>query len=305
MNNAPTPPAAVLAASPAPPAAPKPVPIHAEHLPAVGAFLHENLNRRFSAQRWIESLTHPWAADAPNFGMQLLEDGRIVGVFCAIYSDQVIRGQVERFCNPHSWCVLESHRRHSIGLILQIIRQPGYHFTMFTPNPKVAEVFRGLKFKELDNRMLLYPNLPSWQAVRTGSFAVSAPAAIEAHLSGQPLAEYLAHRSIPWLRFAAFGDGQDACLAIYKPVRVKRLPVAWVMHVSSSAAFERLGCLLRQHLLLRHGFLGMRIEARWLSAAAEHSAHTMASRQPKLFLSNSLAQSDIQDVYSELMSLDV
>jgi hypothetical protein len=305
MNNAPTPPAAVLAASPAPPAAPKPVPIHAEHLPAVGAFLHENLNRRFSAQRWIESLTHPWAADAPNFGMQLLEDGRIVGVFCAIYSDQVIRGQVERFCNPHSWCVLESHRRHSIGLILQIIRQPGYHFTMFTPNPKVAEVFRGLKFKELDNRMLLYPNLPSWQAVRTGSFAVSAPAAIEAHLSGQPLAEYLAHRSIPWLRFAAFGDGQDACLAIYKPVRVKRLPVAWVMHVSSGAAFERLGCLLRQHLLLRHGFLGMRIESRWLSSGAARGAHTMHRRQPKLYMSKTLGQAEIHDVYSELMSLDV
>lgn len=286
-------------------AAPKPVPIHAEHLPAVGAFLHENLNNKFSAQRWVESLTHPWAANAPNYGMQLLEDGRIVGVFCAIYSDQVIKGQIERFCNPHSWCVLESHRRHSIGLILQIIRQPGYHFTMFTPNPKVAEVFRGLKFKELDNRMLLYPNLPSVQALRPGSFAVSAHADIEARLSGQALAEYTAHRSIPWLRFAAFGDAKETCLAIYKPVRVKRLPVAWVMHVSSSAAFERLGGLLRQHLLLRHGFVSMRIESRWLSPGAARGAHTLHRRQPKLYMSKTLAQADIHDVYSELMSLDV
>ena len=299
-------------AAPAPaathaPAAPpvKTLPIQAEHLPAVGAFLHENLNARFSAQRWIESLTHPWAAEVPNYGMQLLEGGRIVGVFCAIYSDQVIRGQVERFCNPHSWCVLESHRRHSIGLILQIIRQPGYHFTMFTPNPKVAEVFRGLKFKDLDKHMLLYPNLPTWQALRPGSFAVSAPQQIEARLSGQALAEYQAHRSIPWLRFAAFGDKQDACLAIYKPVRVKRLPVAWVMHLSRSDTFERLGGLLRQHLLLRHGFAGMRAEARWFSPAAARGAHTMERQQPKLFMSKTLAEADIHDVYSELMSLDV
>lgn len=286
-------------------AAPKVSPILAEHLPEVGDFLHENLNRRFTAQRWIASLTHPWATAAPNYGMQLRDGERLVGVFCAIYSDQVVDGREERFCNPHSWCVLESHRRHGIGLILQIIRQPGYHFTMFTPNPKVTEVFRGLKFKDLDDRLLVYPNLPSWQALRGGHFASSDPAQIAARLQGTALAEYEAHRNIPWLRFAAFGRDGDACLAIYKPVRLKRLPCAWVMHISSADGFERHGALLRHHLLLRHGFAGMRIEQRWLVPGARPLALRMQRRQPKLFMSKTLGDAAIRDVYSELMSLDV
>lgn len=285
--------------------APKVSPIMAEHLPAVGAFLHEHLNRRFSAQRWIESLTHPWAATAPNFGMQLRDGEHLVGVFCAIYSDQIVQGREERFCNPHSWCVLESHRRHGIGLILQIIRQPGYHFTMFTPNPKVAEVFRGLKFKDLDAGLLVYPNLPSWQALRGEHFAVSEPAQIATRLRGVALAEYEAHRSIPWLRFAAFGSADAACLAIYKPVTLKRLPCAWVMHVSDPTLFARHGGLLRHHLLLRHGFASMRIEERWLAAPPPRGGLRMRRRQPKLYLSKTLSDADIRDVYSELMSLDV
>jgi hypothetical protein len=280
-------------------------PIRPEHLPEVGAFLHENLNQRFAAERWIGSLTHRWAASPPNHGMQLHDRDRLVGVFCAIYSDQVIHGRAERFCNPHSWCVLESHRRYGIGLVLHLIRQPGYHFTMFTPNPKVTEVFRGLKFKDLDDRLRLYPNLPAWQVLRKGCFAVSHPAQIAACLSDTTRAEYEAHREIPWLRFAAFGIPGDACLAIYKPMRIKRLPVAWVMHVSSADTFARYGSMLRHHLLLRHGFAGMRIEQRWLLSSTRGWSLSMRRRQPKLYLSKTLADADIRDVYSELMALDV
>lgn len=287
-----------------PAAAPKVSSITVEHLAEVGVFLHENLNRRFTPQRWVESVSHAWAARAPNYGMQLRDGQRLVGVFLAIYSDQVINGSSERFCNPHSWCVLESHRRHGIGLVLQLVRQTGYHFTMFTPNPKVTEVFRGLKFKDLDNWVFVYPNLPSWRSLLAGSFAVSKPEQIAAHLSGTSLAEYHAHRNIPWLRFAAFGDAGRACLVIYKPIRLKRLPVAWLMHVSDPTLFATHGGVLRQHLLLQ-GFAALRVEERWLPPARGGLALRMQRGQPKLFMSKTLDQKHIRDVYSELMSLDV
>ncbi len=279
-------------------------PINEEHLEEIGRFLHENLNRHFSPERWIQSLTHPWAQSRPNFGMQLRNEGMLVGVFCAIYSDQVIDGRVERFCNPHSWCVLDAYRRHSIGLVLQIIKQGGYHFTMFTPNPKVTEVFRGLKFKDLDARQFVMPNFPSLHAWRKGSFVESRPGRIGSRLNEHAKAEYEAHRDIPWLNFVAFGAQSDACLAIFKSARWKRMPSAWIMHVSDPRAFIRHGHLLRSHLLLRRGILTSRIEARWLQEAP--SIYLKARRtQPKLFLSATLDQAEIRDVYSELMALDV
>ncbi len=283
---------------------PKVSPILGQHLGEVGRFLNEHMNREFSPQRWVESVTHRWAVEVPNYGMQLRDGDRLVGVLLATYSDQLIAGRVEHFCNPHSWCVLESYRRHGIGLVLQLVRQAGYHYTMFTPNPKVTEVFRGLKFKELNARLRVFPNLPTWRTLRPGSFAVSEPEQISFHLRGTALAEHEAHCHIPWLRFAAFGDAERACLAIYKPVRLKRIPVAWVMHLSDSAVFVSLGALLRQHLLGK-GFAGMRIEERWLPPGGTGISLRMERSQPKLFMSKTLSEAQIRDAYSELMSLDV
>ncbi len=283
---------------------PKVSPISAENLWEVGTFLQEHLNHRFSPERWVESVTHRWAADVPNYGMQLRDADCLVGVLLAIYSDQVINGHPERFCNPHSWCVLESHRRHAIRLVLQLVGQPGYHYTMLTPNPTVTEVFRSLKFKDLDNLVHLYPNLPSLRTLKPGTFAVTAPDQIAGRLRGTALSEYESHRSIPWLRHAAFGDSEHTCLAIYKPLRLKRLPVAWVMHLSDPAVFISLGGLLRQSLL-GQGFVAMRVEARWLPTRAAGVSFPMERHQPKLFMSRTLLESQIRDVYSELMSLDV
>ncbi|MBS0446993.1 MAG: hypothetical protein JSR59_13705 [Proteobacteria bacterium] len=275
-------------------------PIEERHLAEVGAFLHRNLNRRISPEAWAGSLTHRWAIEQPNHGMQLRDGDALVGVFCAIYSDQQIGGRVERFCNPHSWCVLDAYRSASIQLVLALLKQRGYHYTMYTPNPKVAQVFLGLRFKLLDDRLLTFPNLP-WPA---RGRAVSDPTRIEAELQGTALDEFRAHRDIPWLRFVAFGRDGDMQLAIWKPIRVKRQPCVWLMHLSDPSALERHGALLRSHWLLAHGMRLTRVEARFVTRPPALSIASVRG-QPKLASSKTLADGQMRDVYSEMMALDL
>ena len=279
-------------------------PIASSDLGEVGRFLSEHLNRRISPEAWVASLSHPWAESRPNHGMQLRDDGRLVGVFCAIYSDQWIDGRLERFCNPHSWCVLPDYRAHSIGLILPLLKQPGYHFTMYTPNPKVAEVFRGLRFRDLDDGLYYFVNLPTLAASGAGRFAESDPARIPDRLDGPLRRDFEQHRSIPWLRFVAFGRADDACLAIYKRDTVKQIPSARILHLSDPAALERHGACLRTHLLLHAGLPLSRIEARFVSGRPAFAVRRRR-HQPKLVLSKTLKDAQFRDVYSELMALDV
>lgn len=279
-------------------------PILAADIDEVGRFLHENLARRISPQAWSDSLRHRWAADAPNFGMQLkTEDGRRVGVLLAVYSEQTIDGQTERFCNPHSWCVLDEFRHASINLVLAVLRQRGYHFTMFTPNPKVAQVFMGLRFKLLDDGLYYFPNLRRPWPAGGSAFVEARPAHIAARLEGTARAEYEAHRAIPWLRFVAFGRPGDACLAIYKRGRWKKLPCALLSHLSDPGALQRHGDLLRGHLL-GQGLLVSRIEARFLAAPPPLALRAKRT-QPKLVSTRTLPDTKIRDVYSELMALDI
>ena len=276
-------------------------PIQPQDLDEIGRFLHEHLNRRIAPDAWSDSLRHRWAADAPNCGMQLHDDeGRRVGVLCAVYSDQTIDGRLERFCNPHSWCVLDSHRHASIGLVLALLKQRDYHFSMFTPNPKVAQVFKGLRFRGLDDGLLYFPNLPRPLG---GSEATEDPQRI-ARALGEPAAgEYAAHGGIPWLRFVAFGVPGDMCLAIYKRGRWKKMPCALIGHLSDRQAAVRHLPVLRNHLLAR-GMLVSRAEARFLGAVPSMAWQTRRT-QPKLALSHTLADHQIRDVYSELMALDI
>jgi len=279
-------------------------PIETADLPLIGQFLNQNLNRRISAERWAGALRHDWAVSRPNHGMQLLDDGRLVGVFCAIYSDQTIGGKVERFCNPHSWCVLDSHRQHGITPLLRILKQPGYHFTMFTPNPTVTKVFRGLRFRDLDDRQYVVPCIPGLAAGLSGAFVERDSERIAGRLSPEAASDYKAHASIPWLEFLAFGRNDDTCLVVYKRIRLKRLPCAWIMHVSDAAAFDRNLDVLRTHLAFTQGIASLQIEARWLDSRPRLAIPTRRT-QPKLYLSSRLNDSQVRDLYSELVALDV
>ena len=279
------------------------LPIQLADLGEVGLFLHQHLARRIAPQAWAASLTHRWAASQPNFGMQLRDGDKLVGVFCAVYSDQQINGQTERFCNPHSWCVLDDYRHASLSLVLPLLRQRQYHFTMFTPNPKVAQVFVGLRFRLLEDSLLYFPNLPSPAALGSGARIEHRREHIAALLDGTALADFQAHQHLPWLEFVAFGRTGDSCLAIYKRSRWKKMACAALSYVSDAQALQRHGALLRHHLL-RRGMPVSRIEGRHLSQAPTWALQTRRG-QPKLVLSPSLSDRQVRDVYSEMMALDL
>jgi len=279
-------------------------PIEEADLPAVGRFLNENLNAKISAAAWVASLVHPWCAARPNFGLKAQDGDRLVGVFCAIYSDQVIDGRRELFCNPHSWCMLDDYRSQSVGLPLRMIKQPGYHFTMLTPNPRVAEIFLRLGFRQLDDGVVVFPNLPSAAALSGRQVASTRPEQILARLPDAARRDFEAHRAIPWLQFVAFGSGSQLCLVVYKRARWKRMPCARILGISDPDAFERHRHLLEHRLLFEKGLLVSRVESRFL-ARKPRFAHTERRTQSKLFLSPSLRDSQIRDLYSELVALDI
>jgi hypothetical protein len=279
-------------------------PIQEHDLPEVGRFLHDNLNRRFTAEAWIGSLTHPWCESRPNFGMQLRDGTQLVGVLCATYSDQHIGGRIEKFCNPHSWCVLDSHRNDGISLVLAMIRQRGYHFTMLTPNPNVAQIFRHLKFKDLAAGIVVFANRPALGALLPGRIIEADLQRIPALCSAEVRRDFELHRDIPWLRFLAFGVPGDVCLVVYKTMVWKRLPSARILHISDPDAFMRHRSLLQHRLLLHDRLVFSYVESRFLRAVPRLAWHETRT-QGKLFSSPTLQDEQILEIYTELMSLDV
>jgi hypothetical protein len=275
-------------------------PITAPDVPRVAEFLHEHLNRRLGPDVWARSLTVPWKVDAPNHGFMLTDGSAVVGAYLAFYSERVLDGRPERFCNLGPWCVRPDYRFHSVRLLKALLAQSGYHFTDLSPSGSVLGINQRLGFTRLDPATALVPNLPwpTWPGRRRT--VSSDPAVIEAALTGPELQIYRDHEGAAAARHLLLADGDAHCYLVFRKDRRKRLPVfATFLYVSNPELFARMARQLARHLLVRHGALASLAELRVVGRRPRPSV-LLAEHRPKMFRSGSLAPDRVDYLYSEL-----
>jgi hypothetical protein len=239
----------------------------------------------------------------PNNGFLVRDQGRVVGGIGAIYAERLIRGRPERFCNITSWCVLEAFRAQSMRLAMAVVSQPGFHFTDLTPTEVVSKTLQYLKFKPMNERHAVWPNFP-WPLSRLGGTRVIAdPDRIEKVLAEADAKVFRDHRHLPWLRHAAVGRPGAFCHVVWKPNRLKRVAGAMVLAFSDTELFLRCRLALGTHLL-RQGCLYTRVESRLLPRLPP-LARELTGFRNKVFRSDTLAEGDISNLYSEIVALDL
>ena len=299
-------------------------PILEEDVDVVGEFLHNNLRADVTASGWRETLTRHWIPDYPNSGFQLRDDGRLVGVIGGIYSRQDVGGEVQLFCNTHSWCVLEDYRAQSLKLLFALMSQRNCHITALTPSPEAARIYRSLKFGVLDDEQRVIFNLPRIGARRR---AMTEPRDIEEVLSGQSARIFRDHQNLPQVEMVVLGKNPDPCLVVYKrrtydvirgflrvlgnrcgDVAAERRPtvrvsLADVLHVSDRAVFARERRAFESFLLLSRGFALTKIDSRFLQKKPLLSIRVRDSME-RMYFPRTLNGSDICGLYSELVVME-
>jgi hypothetical protein len=272
-----------------------PSPITDADMAAVADFLHANFNERIP---WALSCSAvPWKVEAPNCGFMLRDGQRVVGALLALYSERLVAGRAERFCNIGTWYVLPGYRSRSISLLTALLAQEGYHFTVLTPGERSQEILAWLRFRFLDTSAAVVPNLP-WPTL-PGRTRISAdPDVIERTLAGTELELYHDHAQALAAHHLVLIRGQDSCYVMYREVRYDNRPAALVLHVSNPDLFHRAVIALTRHLLVRHRLVRTLAELRII----KRKPHLSFKRNlgPKMYRSASLEPGQIDYIYSEL-----
>lgn len=272
-------------------------------LPAFCQFLTDHLSSARSAEQWAQAFRQNWGVAKPNNGFLIRDQGRIVGGIGAIYAERMIRGRPEQFCNITSWCVLEAYRAQSMRLAMAVVSQPGFHFTDLTPTEVVSKTLQFLKFKPMNERHAVWPNIP-WPFSRfRGVRVIIEPDDIEEVLATVDAKVFRDHRHLPWLRHAAVGRPGAYCHVVWKPNRLKGVPGAMVLAFSDAELFLRYRHAIGAHLL-RQGCLYTRVESRLLPRLPMLSLELTGFRN-KVFRSDTLAENDISNLYSEIVGLNL
>ncbi|MGX6511258.1 hypothetical protein [Rhodococcus sp. SJ-2] len=272
-------------------------PITDADLGEVADFLSVNHNDRVP---WESACsTVPWKVDAPNHGFMLRDGPNVVGTLLALYSQRRVAGQVERFCNMGSWCVLSEYRARSMSLLDALLAQDGYHFTVLSPDDGPREILSWRKFRFLDTSAALIPNLP-WPTVSPRTRVSSDPRVIARTLTGAELDIYRDHVRALAACHLVVVQGQQSCYVMYRKCRYKGVPVfAVALHVSNPDLFHRAWMPLTRHLLVRHGLMATLAELRVIGRRPPLAFEL--DNWPKMYRSATLDPGQVDDLYSELV----
>jgi hypothetical protein len=275
-------------------------PIMDPDIAGVADFLHANLNGRVPASAWLRAMSVPWKVDAPNHGFMLRDGDRVVGAYLAFYSERVVAGQLERFCNLGAWCVMPEFRFHSMRLLKALLAQDGYHFTDLSPSGTVVPLNTRLKFRPLDTSTALIPNLPWLTLIRRTRISAD-PKVIEGALAGAELELYRDHARTAAAHHLVLISGSDSCYVMFRKVTRKDLPVfAAILHVGNPELFRRAVRPLARHLLINYRLVATLAELRIVMHRPRPSV-MLRSPRPKMYRSTTLEPTQIDDLYSELV----
>lgn len=268
----------------------------------VATFLHRHLNPNVTAARWARAMTPPWRVDAPNHGFLLRVDGTVVGAYLAIYSQRIIEGRVEPFCNLAAWCVLEQYRFSSLRLLKALLAQGGYHFTDLSPSGGVVPLNKRLGFTSLDTATALVVNIP-WPTLPGRGRITSDRATITRTLSGDDLQIYIDHAEAAAARHLLLTRGDQTCHVVFRRDRRKNLPLfANILHVSNPDLLKTMWLQIQRHFLLHHALPAALCELR-VCASRPRQSFRLRSPRPKMFRSDRLTSKQIDYLYSELVTV--
>jgi len=278
--------------------------IRDEDLPEFCEFLRMNLSHERSAEDWAKAFTQNWCSSKPNNGFLIRHEGRIVGGIGAIYAERPVRGRTERFCNITSWCVLDAFRAQSMRLAMAVTEQPGFHFTDLTPTDVVSKTLQFLKFKPMNERHAIWPNLPWPFAWLAGIRVVTDAEQMGRLLAADDAKAYRDHCHLPWLSHMAVGRADAWCYVVWKRTRLRGITGSIIIALSNPELFLRYRLALSSHLLVHYRLSYTRVESRFLPRLPTLCIELSGYRN-KVFKSDTLIAADMSNLYSELVALDL
>ena len=249
---------------------------------------------------------YQWLRDESHCGLILVDGDRTVGFLGMIFSRRQINDKVEKFCNLTSWYVHEDYRSRAIFMILPLHGMKDYTITDLTPAKNVYTVQNKLGFKDLDaaGRLLLPFGRRLFQPKYYPADLTHDLTAIEKKLGGQDLRIFNDHRPYPCFHFLL--SGQDRyCYIIYTKLRRKRIPYAHLHYISNPDLFGLAYRDIRKSILSHAKAYFLLIDSRLVKNKKLPVSICLPYRAPKQYMSATLKPEQIDNLYSELVMLNL
>lgn len=186
----------------------------------------------------------------------VLETDRIVGFLGLLFTQRMLEGSPQKFCELHSWYVEEEFRNESMRLLLPVLSMRNTTLLNYTPTQSVYDISLKFGFEDLETKLLLAYPIPSIRSLDFRHSVSSAKHEISAQLSGESKVIFNDHIDIPCMHLLVRRRGTDrTCYLILKTLRRRWFePFGRVLYVSDRQFFLKALPFLRTYLCARYGW---------------------------------------------------
>ena len=262
--------------------------------------------RTDSEERRKKVFGYQWERDETYCGLILVDGDRTVGFLGMIFSRRSINDRVEKFCNLTSWFVCKDYRSRAIFLILPLHALKDYTITDLTPSKNVYKIQNKLGFKDLETkgRLLLPFGRRLFQPKYSPINLTHDLAAIEQRLEGQNLKIFNDHKHYRCFHFLLTGKDRY-CYIIYTKLRRKRIQHAHLHYISDPDLFALAYRDIRKSILSHAKARFLLIDSRLVKNKKLPLSICLPYRAPKQYISSTLKPEQIDNLYSELVMLNL
>jgi hypothetical protein len=259
-----------------------------------------------SEERRKKVFGYQWERDETHCGLILIDGDKTVGFLGMIFSRRLINNKVEKFCNLTSWFVCKDYRSRSIFLILPLHAMKDYTITDLTPSKNVYKIQNKLGFKDLEtNGRLLLPFgrrlfEPKYAPINLTHDLV----AIEQKLEGQNLIIFNDHKHYSCCHFLLTSKDR-CCYIIYTILRRKRTQHVHLHYISDPDLFALAYRDIRKSILSHAKARFLLIDSRFVKNRKLPLSICLPYRAPKQYISATLKPEQIDNLYSELVMLNL
>jgi hypothetical protein len=265
-----------------------------------------NFWRRGNEVKWHKLFEYQWERDENYCGLALKDNEKVVGVIGMIFSQRRIDEKVEKFCNLTAWFVREEYRGRAIALLLPLLAMKDYTITDLTPSKNVYKIQNKLGFKDLETkgRLLLPFGRRLFQPKYSPINLTHDLAAIQQKLEGQNQKIFNDHKHYRCLHFLLTGKDRY-CYIIYTKLRRKRTQHVHLHYISDPDLFALAYRDIRKSILCYAKARFLLIDSRFVKNRKLPLSICLPYRAPKQYISSTLKPEQIDNLYSELVMLNL
>lgn len=254
---------------------------------------------------WRRIFRPPWPSDRDLAGYALVEGDRPVAFMGLLFAERWVGSRKERFCNVTSWIATEPYRGESSLLALQLRSFRDHTVTNLTPTAEAGRVFGRLGFESLEtHRTILWAGNALRPSVLARGLRVSAdPGDVEAVLDDRDRELLETHRGLTHHQVA--WDAGGYCHVVFTLGRRARAPLIRIHRVSDRARFARWLPRLQLHWAREYGAPLAECDSRLVDPLGPPFGVRRARATPRLYRSAGVDRAEIDNLYSEIVLLDL